>query len=45
MRAPISIVIPGRIKEEVENFINSELVSYCENGKWIAGRGWQPLQL
>ena len=42
----LHLLFPGRIKEEVENFINGELVQYCENGQWIADEvGKGPLQL
>ncbi|MCB0588266.1 MAG: diphosphomevalonate decarboxylase [Phaeodactylibacter sp.] len=42
----LHLLYPGRIKEEVENFIETELVSYCEEGQWIADEvGKGPLQL
>lgn len=42
----LHLLYPGRIKEDVKNFIDSELVSYCENGQWIADEvGKGPLQL
>jgi len=42
----LHLLYPDDIKEEVQNFITSELVSYCENGKWIADKvGKGPLQL
>ncbi|MCO6489200.1 MAG: diphosphomevalonate decarboxylase [Phaeodactylibacter sp.] len=42
----LHLLFPGRIKEEVENFINDELVSFCENGQWIADEvGKGPLQM
>lgn len=42
----LHLLYPGQIKAEVENFINAELVQYCENGQWIADQvGKGPLQL
>jgi diphosphomevalonate decarboxylase len=42
----LHLFYPDRIKEEVENFIHAEMVSYCEDGRWIADKvGKGPLQL
>jgi diphosphomevalonate decarboxylase len=42
----LHLLYPDNIKSEVENFITSELVSYCEDGHWIADKvGQGPLQL
>lgn len=42
----LHLLYPARIKEEVKNFIEGELVQYCENGQWIADEvGKGPLEL
>ncbi len=42
----LHLFYPERIKEEIQNFIDAELVQYCEDGRWIADRvGKGPLQL
>ncbi len=42
----LHLLYPEGIKAEVENFINAELVQYCENGQWIGDEvGKGPLQL
>lgn len=42
----LHLLYPGRIKEEVKNFIEDQLLQYCENGQWIADEvGKGPLQL
>ncbi|MCB0549240.1 MAG: diphosphomevalonate decarboxylase [Phaeodactylibacter sp.] len=42
----LHLLYPGRIKQVVENFIDDQLVQYCENGQWIADEaGEGPLQL
>ena len=41
----LHLLYPDHIKEDVNKFIVSELVQYCENGKWIADEvGKGPLQ-
>jgi diphosphomevalonate decarboxylase len=42
----LHLLYPDSIKQEVDNFITSELVSYCEEGRWIEDKvGKGPLQL
>ncbi len=42
----LHLLYPDKIKTEAENFIEGELVQYCENEHWIADQaGKGPLQL
>jgi len=42
----LHLLYPERISEAVENYIHAELVSYCEDSRWIADQvGKGPLQL
>lgn len=42
----LHLLYPDSIKGEVDNFITTELVSYCEEGRWIEDKvGKGPLQL